>query len=183
MKWALIAGGVVIAIVLVVVLIGVMLPKGHTASVAVRIRQPPSVVWQTIAEMGAWPTWNPDIKAMTKGPDREGRPYWTQETSQGALPVIVEESRPPADGQPGRMATRIADPDLPFGGAWIWEVAPDGAGTRVTLTEEGEIYNPIFRFVARFFMGYQGTMEGYLSALARKFGETVTPEKSTVTHR
>ena len=43
---------------------------------------------------------------------------------------------------------------------------------RVTLTEAGEIYNPIFRFMARFVFGYSGTIEAYLKALHAKFGET-----------
>ena len=41
----------------------------------------------------------------------------------------------------------------------------DGEGTRVTLTENGEIYNPVFRFMARFVFGYDGTMRTYLDGL------------------
>jgi hypothetical protein len=44
------------------------------------------------------------------------------------------------------------------------------------ITEDGEIRNPIFRFVARFFLGYTATMEAYLRDLGRRFGETVQPE-------
>jgi hypothetical protein len=41
----------------------------------------------------------------------------------------------------------------------------------VTITESGEIYNPVFRFMARFVFGYDSTMAGYLGALSRKFGQ------------
>ena len=40
-----------------------------------------------------------------------------------------------------------------------------------TITENGEIYNPFFRFMARFVFGYTATMETYLKALGKKFGE------------
>jgi len=34
----------------------------------------------------------------------------------------------------------------------------------------------IFRFMARFFFGYNASIEGYLRDLAAKFGETVAIE-------
>jgi hypothetical protein len=45
-------------------------------------------------------------------------------------------------------------------------VQDPATGTRVTITERGEIYNPIFRFVARFFLGYTATMDATLRALS-----------------
>ena len=66
----------------------------------------------------------------------------------------VEHARPPSP-----FVTRIADPDQPFGGT-DFDIAPDAGGTRLTITERGEVYNPIFRFMARVVFGYTGTMEG-----------------------
>jgi hypothetical protein len=72
------------------------------------------------------------------------------------------------------MVARIANPKLPYGGSWTYEVsaAADG-GTMLRITEQGEVYNPIFRFVSRFFLSNTKTMEIYLNALGKKFGETV----------
>ena len=42
---------------------------------------------------------------------------------------------------------------------------PTDAGTRVTITENGEIYNVFFRFMARFVFGYTATMDRVLDAL------------------
>ena len=44
------------------------------------------------------------------------------------------------------------------------------------ITEDGEIYNVIFRFVARFFFGYTASIEGYLRDLGHCFGELTTIE-------
>jgi hypothetical protein len=75
-----------------------------------------------------------------------------------------------------RLVTRIADHNLPYGGTWTYELTPDGSGTRLTITENGEVYNPIFRFVSRFIMGHTASMESVLRALGTKHGETIAPE-------
>ena len=75
------------------------------------------------------------------------------------------------------MVTRIVDKELPFGGSWTWEISPAAeGGSRVSITENGEIYNPFFRFMARYVFGYTGTMETYLRNLGKKLGQDVTPE-------
>jgi hypothetical protein len=69
-----------------------------------------------------------------------------------------------------RFRTRIADKNLPFGGTWTIDVAPQASGSSVTITEQGEVYNPVFRFVSRFVMGQSATVDAYLKALHKKFG-------------
>ncbi|HSR42141.1 MAG TPA: SRPBCC family protein, partial [Longimicrobiales bacterium] len=72
---------------------------------------------------------------------------------------------------PTRLVTRIADEDLPFGGTWTYELEPTGDGrTRVTITEDGEVYNPVFRFMARFVFGHTATMDTYLDGLEARMG-------------
>ena len=72
--------------------------------------------------------------------------------------------------------THIADKELPFGGTWDYRLEPAGTGSRITITENGEVYNPIFRFVSRYFMGHTATIDKYLTALARRTGDTYRPE-------
>jgi hypothetical protein len=45
----------------------------------------------------------------------------------------------------------------------------------VTIFEHGWVSNPIFRSIS-FMMGHYGTIDRYLTALGRKFGETGTPK-------
>ena len=72
----------------------------------------------------------------------------------------VVESDPPS-----KLITRIADPHLPFGGTWTYQITPTAHGSTLTITENGEIYNPIFRFVSRYLQGYTATIDNYLKAL------------------
>ena len=83
----------------------------------------------------------------------------------------VTESKPPL-----RMVTKIADKNLPFGGSWTFEIAPDDANSILRITENGEVYNPFFRFVSRYVMGQTATIDGRLQGLAKRFGEPIRIE-------
>jgi hypothetical protein len=74
------------------------------------------------------------------------------------------------------MVTRILDTDLGYSGKWIYVFASENGGTRVTITEDGEVSNVIFRFMSRYIFGHTATLDGYLSSLAKRFGETATPQ-------
>jgi hypothetical protein len=54
-------------------------------------------------------------------------------------------------------------------------VSPTEGGSTVTVTEAGYVNNPLFRTMMKV-MGAHKTADGYLSALGKKFGETVKPE-------
>jgi len=175
MRWALIAIGSLVAIVGVVAAVGAALPKGHQASVAARIARPAAEVWATIVDFGSWTAWNQEIQRMERLPDREGQAVWVMHDKNGKMPTRVLEATAPDGPRPGRLVTRIDDPTLPFGGTWTWEVTPAGEQADVRITEDGEIYNPMFRFMARFVFGYEGTAKAFLAALGKKLGKPAAP--------
>jgi len=81
------------------------------------------------------------------------------------------------DTAPTRLVVRIADPKLPFGGTWSYDIAPAaGGGSELRITENGEIRNVIFRFMSRFILGYTATIETYLRDLGAKFGQATEIE-------
>jgi hypothetical protein len=82
------------------------------------------------------------------------------------VPVETVESRPPH-----KLVSRIADPTLPFGGTWTYDIARTGDGATLTITEDGFVTSPIFRFVAKFVMGHHATIDTYLTNVAKKFNE------------
>ena len=170
MKWILLVAGILVGLVAFVAIIGVLLPKAHVATRAARFRQSPESIWKTITDVDAMTTWRPGLQSIERLPDRNGMPAWIETSSMGKMPIEVTEWTPPR-----RMVTRIADPSLPFGGTWTYEISATGGAT-LRITENGEIYNPLFRFMARFVFGYTSTMEDYLKGLGKKFGETVVPE-------
>ena len=75
-----------------------------------------------------------------------------------------------------KLVTRIVDRDLGYSGSWTYQFSAAGNGTRVRITEEGDVSNILFRFMSRFIFGHTSTLEGYLVALGAKFGQSVAPQ-------
>ena len=153
---------IVIALVLVVVLIAVIgspLPKAHQASRSARFAVPPQTLYAVITDVDRFPEWRKDVKRIERLPDRDGRPAWIEHGSNGAIPLRMERAEAPS-----LVVGRIGE-GLAFGGTWTYRIKPVPEGSELTITEDGEIYNPIFRFLARFVFGYEATMTSYLTAL------------------
>jgi uncharacterized protein YndB with AHSA1/START domain len=171
MKWVLIVLGVLLGLVAVMWVVGAMLPKEHVASRMARYRQPPEAIWQAITSVEEMPRWRSDLKAIQRLPEENGQAGWVERSSFGDLPLRVEES-----AAPRRLVLRIADPNLPFGGTWTYEIEPVEGGATLRITERGEIRAAFFRFMSRFIFGYTATMEQYLRNLGKKFAEDVAPQ-------
>jgi polyketide cyclase/dehydrase/lipid transport protein len=177
MRWILVVAITLVGLVALIAIVGAMLPRDHVASVTARIAANPGDVWTTITTPAAFPEWRSDVKRVELLPSTATGPSWREHGRNGALTFAVEVWEPPT-----RFVGRIADTGLPFGGSWEYRVDPDGpTASRVTITERGSIYNPIFRFVSRFVTGYTATMAGYLKALAHRFGGETSPEEVAVT--
>lgn len=170
MKWVLIILGGLVGLVIVMWIIGAILPRQHSATRAARYNQLPERIWEALLDIEAMPSWRTDLKGIKRLPDHDGKPAWVETTSNGELPLQVEVMEPPR-----RLVARIADPKLPFGGTWTYEITPAEGGCALRITEDGEVRPVLFRFVARFIFGYTVTMERYLKDLGKKFGENVQP--------
>ena len=83
--------------------------------------------------------------------------------SAGDLATEEVESVPPK-----LLVTKIVG-EKAFGGTWTFEVGPADRGSTLTITERGEVYNPLFRFVSRFVLGHHRTIDGYMSRLRKRF--------------
>jgi uncharacterized protein YndB with AHSA1/START domain len=170
LKWLLFVVLALIAIVVVIAVVGYLLPQDHVATRVARYRQPPGAVFDAISDVASAASWRTDLKQVAMLPPQQGRVRFREVGSSGSIVFEIDET-----SRPTKMVTRIADPDQPFGGTWTFELTADGAGTRLAITERGEIYNPIFRTLARFVFGHTSTLDAYLKALGTKFGESVTP--------
>jgi uncharacterized protein YndB with AHSA1/START domain len=164
MKILLIVVAVLVAVVIVVIAIGYSLPVKHRAVGETRVRQTPAAVFAVITDAKAFPSWRPSVKSVELLPDSAGKRRFREIGSDGSILYEVERIVP--DKQ---LVTRIADPSLPFGGTWTFDLIPEGDSTTVRITEDGEVYNPFFRFVSRFLMGHTRTIDRYLQELVKKF--------------
>jgi hypothetical protein len=96
-----------------------------------------------------------------------------QATAASSVPVDLVESDPPR-----RQVTRVKDTEKNFGGTWTITITPTAGGGTLTITEEGWVGNPIFRFVSRYVMGHHATIDGMLKDVAKRFNEDPVLEGS-----
>lgn len=150
MRWLIYGGLAVVIIPAIVVLIGAALPKEHVAARTIQLRASASDVFALISGPSDWRGFKYEL--LTDSPLK-----W-RETDAGGDAITYERVETTA---PRRIVNRISDPKLPFGGSWTYEIAPKESGTELTITENGEVYNPLFRFVSKFIMGHTATIEKY----------------------
>jgi hypothetical protein len=170
LKLLLFIVGILVLSILVIVAVGYSLPVSHVAARAIVLKEKPEEVFALISDFKDEPAWRGDVRQVDMLPDKDGHTQFREQSTQGTLTMIVLESKPPQ-----RLVSEIEGKDLPFGGRWVFEIFPASGGCRLNITERGEVYNPVFRFVSRYIIGYTGTMDGYLKSVARKFGEHAQP--------
>jgi uncharacterized protein YndB with AHSA1/START domain len=163
MKIALIIVGVLVLVVAIVIAIGAMLPREHVASRSARIARPPADVYAAIRDFESLPKWRADVQRVEMLGLADGHLRFREHASHGAVTYEVIEDVPPR-----KLVTRIADRDLGYSGSWTYELTPDGDGTELRITENGEVSNVVFRFMSRFVFGHTATMEKYLEALQKR---------------
>ncbi|MGD9690673.1 MAG: SRPBCC family protein [Phycisphaerales bacterium] len=182
MKPLLIAAPILIALlagVVTIVVLGMLLPRHHTATRSIRLAATPQRVWDLVADISGRAAWSPGVKSIERLADRNGHSVWKESRSDGwSMTFEVESLEPPT-----RLVTRIADEKLPFAGSWTWEVTPEPArsgsdsegadahaGTRLRITERGEIRSAPFRYFAA--LGdMSSTIQGVLTGTASHLGE------------
>lgn len=166
-RWILYILAGLVALVAIVAAIGAMLPKEHTASGNQRFRPKPAQLFAVVSDFAKYPEWRTGVTRV----DVEGT------VGQGALirehgPNGIIPYRIEVFDAPSKIVMRIADPELEFGGTWTFEVFQNDSGSELVITENGEVYNPIFRFVSKFFFSQTETIETYLGDLKKKLGES-----------
>src|SRR5688572_26933949 len=161
MIWiAYIAGGLV-GLILLMALVGLALPRDHIAARRTRFAKTPGDVWRALTDLDGQTKWRRGLKRI----EHVGAKQFREHTTQGTILFEVVEDLPNE-----RRITRIADDKLPFGGRWIYELVPDGDGTRLTITEDGFIKNPIFRFLSKTVFSTTSTIEKFMHDLGVHLG-------------
>jgi uncharacterized protein YndB with AHSA1/START domain len=164
-RYLLMAAAGLVAVVLIVLLVGWTLPVKHTATGEATFKSSPDSLYRLITDVDRFPQWRSSVKSVERLPDSAGKTRFREVGGDGTILYEVDTAVP---GQ--RLVTRIADKSLPFGGSWTHELIPRGDSTTLRITENGEVYNPIFRFVSRFVFGHTATIEKYLADVRKVAG-------------
>ena len=157
MKILLLVLGAIVLVVAIVIIVGALLPKHHVATRTATLKATPDEVFRLISGPQDWRSDLKSHEAFTE----QGREM-RRETSKNGQTLTLEliESKPP-----WLLKSRIADKNLPFGGSWTYRIEARSDGCLLTITEDGAVYNPVFRFISRFVIGHTRTIDSYLAML------------------
>lgn len=169
MKWILVLLGVLVAVVAIAFTVGARLPQDHLAAVRARFAVPPDSVFAALTDVEAYPKWRKDVKSVSRLPDRAGHTVWRETAGSGVLDYEATVAI-----RPNRVVNSIITKDAGFSGRWIFQILPDSTGSTLTITEEGTVQQPLFRFMQRYVFGMTASMETFMRALGGRFGEQVT---------
>jgi hypothetical protein len=163
LRIALFALAAVVGVVAAVAVMGWCLPKGHRASRIIALQASPHDVFQVITNVAHAAEWRSDLERVEQVSGSGVGMTFREVGQNGSVAYRVEAVEP--DRQ---FVSAIADSSLPYGGRWTFDLAPRGDGTDLTITEDGEVFNPIFRFMSRFVFSPTGTIERYQADLAKR---------------
>jgi uncharacterized protein YndB with AHSA1/START domain len=155
--------GTLALVVLVVVAIGYMLPQNHSVSRERTYPATAETIFTQINNPAAYPEWRTGVTRVEILAPVNGLVSFRESGSDGDIVFVIEIVEP---GR--RVVTRIADRSLPFGGTWTYELRPGDGGTTLRITEDGEVYNPLFRFISRFILGHYKSIDRFLDDLDRR---------------
>lgn len=142
--------------IVIMVFVGRSLPEKHTATQTMSFTSSPEEVWNVVTNVEQWKSWRKGVKEVSMtGPDT-----FREKSSNGEVEYMVSNSVPGLS-----HTTTIITKGLPYGGAWNYVFEREANGCRLTITENGEVYNPFFRFMSKYIFGHDGTLKAYMNDL------------------
>ncbi|TGK44680.1 LIC10604 family protein [Leptospira andrefontaineae] len=149
-----------VGFIVLLVLSGYLLPKDHIASVEKDFSSSSENIFKIIRNIREYKDWRSGLESVNIESDK----IWIESDSHGnnIRFGIIEERFP------NYLHTKILSEDLPFGGGWEFDIHQNGPNTKLKITENGFVTNPLFRVLSKFVFGHDATMKVYLEDLSKK---------------
>lgn len=154
--------GVVVSLLVgLVATIGWLLPREHSASAEADFPTDLETLVARLRNFREYPRWRSGLAAV----EAESDVIWTELDSHGHR-VRYQMSAVQRDANGLEFTTTILSDDLPYGGEWRYQAFTKATGVvTLRITETGYIANPLFRFAARFVIGYDFTIKRFINDL------------------
>jgi hypothetical protein len=157
MKWILIVIALLILVAGFIYLMGALMPIKHQSVVESQLPTTPEILWKALTTHAEYKSWRRGIKELKAVDDY----HWSELNAHGDTVNYradwVEQNR--------KLLTVILNKDLPYGGQWEFEITKTDAGSHLRITENGEVYNPLFRFMSKYVFGHDATLKAYITDL------------------
>ncbi|MCJ8323552.1 MAG: SRPBCC family protein [Rhizobiales bacterium] len=166
MNYLLIGLGVFIAIIGLIFLVAALLPVNHMASRTILLKAPTDVVWHKLTDFANMAKWRRDIVRVSANKNVKGDEIWQEYENEKSFMAFKTLELIEAK----KLVRQVVGENLLFGGRWTFDLVAQGNQTQLTITEHGEVYNLIFRFVGKFIIGHHATMDKYIEDLQQTLG-------------
>jgi len=167
MKWIFITLGSLVLVGVLIYAIGYFMSIGHTATVEKKFKINKDELWDILTNYKGYTEWRRGIKELIV----DDADQWTEINDYGDIVhyqlEIAEEKR--------IMTIRIMNKDLPYGGFWEFIIDPQEEGCSLKITESGEVYSPVYRFMSKYIFGHDTTLKNYMEDLETKVNASVKP--------
>src|SRR5262245_7337436 len=135
-KWVLIA---IAAAGVCVVGFMAFVPRDHKVELIVTYsKSPPNAVWRLLTDHAAEPKWLPAFGIVVRQADIGGHEVWTHTSRDQSFSATVLTVSAIPEKRYERLLLRDGQPrNESWDGRWVYELEPNGAGTRLRITEYG----------------------------------------------
>lgn len=153
------AAAVLLGLPLLWIAAGALLPAERVQAHAAFLPAAPQDVWSLLTDFPAQTRWRTGLRRVEK----RALNLWFEQLEGGVGQTyeITEELAP------RRLVRRLAGPPPSIQGEWVFELAPEGAGCRITITRRVRIPNPALRLAVRLFSGSSDPAQVFLDDLRR----------------
>jgi hypothetical protein len=159
--------GLGLGVIALVAIGGYLLPVSHMARRTIMMKVPVDRVWAAISDFKGSVSWREDLASVEQVEQTPGVFAWRELAKNGEILTYLTLEASPEK----KLVRKIVDQGLPFGGTWTFELDSENGETKLSIVENGEVYNPIFRFVSRFVFGHHSSIDKYIAQLKRHLGE------------
>ncbi|RIA84709.1 hypothetical protein C1645_783553 [Glomus cerebriforme] len=155
-------------------IIGIFLiPKDHVCSRTAEYAQPRNKLWNALVEFGAYPRWRSNVTKVEVNPPGhippDGFEWFREFTPHGNIKFRVVER------WEDKLLKReiVREKGVYFSGSWTIELEETSKdSTRVTITEKTCVHKTLYK-VMGLIIGYNKTIDLFLSDLGAKFDQQV----------
>jgi len=154
--------------------LGKKLPEAHEIEAKLRLEKSPREVWDVLSNTAGVPSWDKGVDRVERLADKDGHEVWRWFMGRNRMILEITEAVPEK-----RLVRTIADEAKIFSGVWTFDLATEGKGTIVTLTEHGSVHPAIPRAMLHYLPRIADPamyLKRHLSRLAGKFGEVAEIE-------
>ena len=146
MTWPLIILAALVALIVLPVVIGYLMPVRYEGTTTVEYDRTVQQVWDALQDVDAHPMTGKMTKSVETLPSDEGRPAWKEDMGRGEVINV----RTTAFEPPDHMIREMSSGAVNMTSRWDYALEPAGEGCRVTLSgvtdiERGTWHTPIFR--------------------------------------